>query len=94
MGHPIKQGDFESALKKKGFEAEAKKQDHRWYRLYLNGQRTLVTTRVSHQPGTTDIRDQLISKIAREMHLSVPDLRRFVDCSLSADDYAKLMASK
>jgi len=57
----------------------------------LDGRRTDIRTRVSHQSGGGDIGDNLLSAMARQVRLSRRDFEQLVDCPLSREAYeAKL----
>jgi hypothetical protein len=85
---PLKQRDVESGLKVKGFrEAET----HHRYFIYwtLDGKKTAVKTHTSH--GAKEIDDSLISKMARQCHLSSSEFRRLVECPLKQPEYEKIL---
>lgn len=78
---------MESALKKKGFVLEPG--DHRYYTLFVDGQRTHIMTFVSRGTGHKQIGSPLIAEMAKQMKLSKKEFLEFVECRLS---HASLVA--
>jgi predicted RNA binding protein YcfA (HicA-like mRNA interferase family) len=77
--------DIERALQKKGFQAE-RDGDHRYYSFRFSKDIT-IKTKVSHSSKGKDIPSDLISKMAKQCHLSKNDFLEFIDCSLSQEQY-------
>ena len=84
----VKARELASALKRKGF-TEDKKRDHYFYFLHYNGKKSAIYTKISH--NESDIRSQLCSQIAKQMKLTSEQLIEFVDCALDAERYIKLL---
>lgn len=78
-------GEVERALKKKGFENVAGSKDHRFYALYVNGERTNIRTKVSHNSQT--IHEGLIKSMRNQVHLSKEDFIDLIKCPLSKEEY-------
>ena len=80
---PQKARDVKHSLTRKGFEEEAR--DH-WYYVYIyNNRRSHINTKISY--SETDISDSNCSNMARQMKLSNPQFRKFVDCALTKEEY-------
>lgn len=79
-----------SALGRKGFLP--KQADHTWYRFYSGGRKTNIRTRVSHGTKTYDIR--LLGMMADQLHLDHNEFDDLIECPMSGDDYANLMAQR
>lgn len=83
---PLKRRDVEAALERKGFLR--RERDHAYF-IYQTEQGTLtdVRTKTSHGRRGADISDSLLSRMARQCHMSPPQFRDFVDCSLTRRHY-------
>lgn len=80
---PQKVRDVKHSLTAKGFKEEAR--DH-WYYVYIyNDKRSPINTKISH--GETEISDPNCSNMAKQMRLSNPQFRKFVDCTLKKEEY-------
>ena len=66
-----------SALCKKGFREDLKR-DHRYYRLFYGGKKTLIYTKISH--GDTD--------------LDPSQFREFITCPLSGEQYLQILKER
>jgi hypothetical protein len=86
----LKVKDLDRSLLAKGFKKEAT--HHNMYWLHLGGKKTGVRTRLSH--GETEYRENLISQVAKQLGLTKGELFNFVECTLSGDQYAKLMLDR
>lgn len=62
---------------------------HLWYEREFQGY--TVTTMMSH--GETEIRDKLMGKMARQMNLTLTQLKQAVACTLSGADYSQILAA-
>lgn len=82
----FKRRHIERLLQQKfGFEPAANRsEDHRWYRLSLDGL-PLIFTKVSH--SKKDIGHRLESKIARQLHVRTPFFREMFECTRDLDQY-------
>ena len=56
--------------------------------------RTSVRTMTSHGRRSTDIGDPILSRMAKQCHLSNQEFRDFVDCSLSRNDYESVLVAR
>ncbi len=65
----------EKALIENGFIKETG--DYNYFRLYVNGKRTNIRTKTSH--NRQEIGDGLIAQMAKQLHLSNRDFVRFVN---------------
>lgn len=84
---PLKARDVEGALTSKGFKPAER--DHTFYFFYQGGKKTPIRTKISH--GEREISDTNCSLMARQMHLSGPQFRDFVDCTIKEPEYLALM---
>ena len=76
------------ALETKGFR-ESDERDHFYYFFFHNGKKTRVYTKISH--GEREIHDKNCSLMARQIRLTGPQFRNFVDCPLTKEQYTKLL---
>ena len=56
--------------------------------------RTSVRTMTSHGRRSADIGDPILSRMAKQCHLSNQQFRDFVDCSLSRNDYESVLVAR
>ncbi len=77
----------EKALEKVGYINE--NGDHNRYRLYIDGKRTDIRTKTSH--NGQDIGDDLIASMARQIHLSKRDFIKLVNGHISKDEYIEIL---
>ena len=78
--------DFIGSLESKGFVRDTTHHNMFWY--YYEGRRTSVRTRTSH--GEREFDDALFHQRRKQMGgLSRKQMNDFIDCPLSAADYAK-----
>jgi len=85
---PQKARAVEAALKSKGFR-DAPKRDHTYYFLHYKGKKTNIFTKISH--GAKEIGDPNCSLMAKQMRLTNPQFKDFVECPLGPEDYVKLL---
>jgi hypothetical protein len=78
------------ALLAKGFQEE--QSHHSFFRLVVHGQTTAVLTKLGH--GAREYGDSLLSRMARQMHLSRRELDAFLRCPMSATDYTRLLVRR
>jgi DNA-binding FadR family transcriptional regulator len=90
---PRKAREVLSGLKRKGFIEE--REGHHVFLIYESraGLRTEVRTRLSHQSGGSDINDQLLGLMARQLKLSRRELEQLIDCPLSREHYEAKLGS-
>ena len=84
---PIRSDDLEHVLQRKfGFTpAVTRSSDHRWYEIHLPGLPAIVT-KISHGKRE-EISGTLEKKIAHQLRVQVPYLRRMVGCTRSREEY-------
>ena len=85
---PLKRSDVEAALERKGFERREGDHSQFTYRTE-RGRKTSVRTMTSHGRRSADIRDSVVSLMARQCHLSNRQFKRLVDCSLCRGAYER-----
>jgi hypothetical protein len=84
----FKARDVSAALCAKGFQ-EDRKRDHRYYFFYHDGRKSSIQTKISH--NAADIDDFLCSAMSRQIRLTRPQFKDFVECPLRAEAYLKLL---
>ena len=84
---PKKAREVSGALLRKGFREVGG--DHKRYVFYYNNQKTAINTKISH--GETELHDGLLSAMARQMRLKRSDFDKFVECTLSEEEYTAKM---
>ena len=84
---PKKVRDVSGALLRKGFREVGG--DHKRYVFYYNGKKTAINTKISH--GEKELHDGLVSAMARQMHLKRVEFDKFVECTLSEEEYTRKM---
>lgn len=80
--------DLHAALLSKGKTTEDRSSHHVFYILEIDGKRYRAT-KVSHS-AHGQMSDELIGAIAREMHLKTKELKDFVNCTISRDEWLDL----
>lgn len=87
---PRKGKDIRDTLSNKGFIPV--NGDHVYLFLMINGRKSAIRTKVSH--GNIEYGDVLMGCIARQLHLSNKQLSSFLDCTISYDEYIKILKKK
>ena len=82
--------DIERALLRKGFRA--RDSHHRQFMLHDGDAPLPVFTYLSH--GRKEYGDNLLSHVARQLHLSKLELLEFIDCRMSGEDYLAILKGK
>lgn len=86
----MKREDIESALLRKGFRRA--NTDHSYYQFYdKNGKKTIVNTKTSFGTNYKTLGQPLISQMARQCRLTKPQFKEFVECTLSHENYEKIL---
>ena len=88
----FKAKEVERVLEKKGFERERGQKDHNRFVLLIDGKITSIRTKTSH--NGQDIDDYLQKRMAEQMHLTKPEFKSFVSCTISKDEYAKKVVER
>ena len=79
------------ALRKKGLvESESR---HKMLVLMVDGRASRISTHVSHGPEET-LSEALVTLMAHQCHLSVPEFREVVGCPLTGEAYVELVRKK
>jgi hypothetical protein len=87
----IKTRDLEAALLRKGFRKDDT--HHKYYWFFVGKTKTTVKTLISH--GLKEYGNSLLSRVKKELHLDSPQqLVELVECSLSEQDYLKILRGK
>lgn len=82
---PLSAREVDSSLTTKGFKKVEK--DHHIYYLIVDGKQTIVRTMISH--GAKEIGDPNCGKMAKQMKITGPEFRDFVDCKLQHKEYVE-----
>ena len=87
----LKRSEILSNLMRKGFEKD-QDGDHIFlaYRNRL-GEKTPISTKLSHGSRYKDIGSNLIGKMARQCQLTAAQFVRLVKCDMSGEEYARLV---
>jgi len=72
-----------NGLLKKGFQVTNSR--HKKYHLYHNGKKTPVHTEISH--GASEIPDNLLGAMARQLRLKRTQLEDLVECPMSEEAF-------
>jgi hypothetical protein len=84
---PLQARQVDGALTAKGFKKVDN--DHHFYFLYHNGKKTVVRTKISH--GEREISDKNCGHMARQMQITTPQFKEFVDCKIENKDYVDIL---
>ena len=87
---PRKTREVTRGLKRKGFQPSNK--DHRYFYLYVEHEKTYIRTKVSH--GQTEIDDDLLGAMARQLHLTRSQFDDLVICPLSGKQYISILRDR
>jgi len=94
---PIKIQDFKNKIIRKiqeKFEVREQKSHHILYEIYYKNKRVLKTF-CSHSSSGKDIRNDILSKMKRELKLDkLQQLYDLRDCPMTAEDYFNLLKEK
>ncbi len=83
----FKAREVKKALTGKGFKEENR--DHHYYFFYYLGKKSPINTKISF--GVVDIDKRLSSFMARQIKLTSPNFKDFVDCKLTGEDYLETL---
>jgi len=83
MSINYKATDISKALKKKGFKERTG--DHFFYILHINGKKTQIRTKISHDRKEYGI--SLLKLIWKQLKLNKKGLQNLIDCPMSYEDY-------
>lgn len=82
--------EIKEGLTKKGFIAVQR--DHTYLFLCVEGRKSRVHTKISH--GLSEYGDNLLSFVAKELHISKKQLADLLDCPLSYEEYLAMLKAK
>ena len=82
--------EIKEGLTKKGFMSVQR--DHTYLFLSVEGRKSSVHTKISH--GHREYGDNLLSLVARGLHVSTKQLDDLIDCPLSYEDYLSMLKEK
>ncbi len=82
--------EIKEGLTKKGFIAVQR--DHTYLFFSVEGRKSGIHTKISH--GRSEYGDNLLSFVAKELHLSRKQLDDLLDCPLSYEGYLSVLREK
>jgi len=91
MGNVRSGRNIDSALRKKGFFRDSDGDHVHYYLLRDTGERTSIKTKMSHGILGSTLSADLISKMARQLHLTKDQFLDLIDCTLSEEDYRTIL---
>jgi hypothetical protein len=80
--------EVRQALVGKGFREDAKR-DHLYYFLYVDGRKSAIHTKISH--NETEIGQALLSLMARQLRIGAAQFELFIDYKLTEEGYIRLL---
>jgi len=83
----------DAALRKKGFSRSVDS-DHLVYRLFGSNGELFVRTKISHGMLGSSLSADLISKMARQLHLTKNEFLALVDCPMNEEQYREILGEK
>ncbi|MCK5766626.1 MAG: hypothetical protein KAH26_11620 [Bacteroidales bacterium] len=93
MRKTLKAGETYKNLKKKGFvPSNTKADDHKWLEYCIDGVR-ILHTKVSHGSNSTELRQPLIHKMAKQCKLTKNQFIDLATCPMSGEQYKKHILS-
>ena len=91
---PIKKRIIEKSLLKKGF-SKVEAPHHRYFHHEIDGQITGISTHTSHGSFNTDIGDNILNMMRRQLRLqSLKQTRDLLECPMSGDDYNNFLRAQ
>lgn len=87
----LKVKDINESLQKKGFVKKAN--DHNFFYYMNDGKKTNIRTKTSFGSKGT-IGDNLISAMAKQVKLSKAEFLPLIQCTLSKEDYKKILIDR
>ena len=82
---------IDSALCKKGFLKDLDGDHVNYYFLRLTGERSFVKTKMSHGMMGSTIDVNILSKMARQLHLTKKQFLELIDCPLYEKGYRQIL---
>ena len=82
--------EIKEGLTKKGFIAVQR--DHTYLFFSVEGQKSSIHTKISH--GNKEYSDNILSLVARQLHISSKQLDDLLDCPLSYERYLSMLKEK
>jgi hypothetical protein len=91
MGSVRKGQAIDAALCKKGFRRETGGDHICYFLVGDSGDDTDIKTKISHGAMGDTIGANLVSRMARQVHLSKAQFLALIDCTLDKDGYRKIL---
>ena len=83
----------DAALRKKGFSRSVDS-DHLVYRFFGSNGELFARTKISHGMLGSTISVDLISKMARQLHLTKKEFLDLIDCPMDEEQYREILGEK
>jgi hypothetical protein len=93
MSSTRKGRDIDAALRKKGFRCD-RSGKHIWYYFQNDGEDSEVKVMMSHGMDSVSIGVNLISRMARQLHLTKAQFLALIDCPLDEAGYRAILQDK
>ena len=91
---PRRVRDVRAALEAKGFAIEEGRKHVHFVYIDKQGRTTAARTMLSHGAGGSDLGDNLLSQMARQVGLRRNEFLRLVDCPMSRQELDEKVASR
>jgi len=93
----FKKDKVEKAFKTKGTERayfnEVRAKDHIYYYFIVNGVDVGIWTKVSHGSGKSFIGDNLLSMMAKQLHIKKQIMNEYFSCTKDCEDINKILVA-
>ena len=86
----LKTSDIERSLLRKGFLKDYG--DHIFFVFVHDGKKSEIRTKMSH--SHSEIGDNLISQMSRQLYMTKDFFKGFIDCTKSESDYIQILQYK
>jgi len=81
--------DIKKALEAKGFKM--RDNDHEFYDLLVRGKKVGIMTKISRGSKYKTYDSSLLGLMAKQLCLTKSDLLKLIQCTLSGDEYVRLL---
>ena len=82
--------EIKEGLTKKGFITVQR--DHTYLFFSVGGRKYSIHTKISH--GNKEYGDNILSLVARQLHITTKQLDDLLDCPMSYEDYLSMLQEK
>ncbi|MHB8928019.1 MAG: hypothetical protein ACYC9Q_10260 [Bacillota bacterium] len=88
--NPRKAREVSASLERKGFQQFGG--DHSFLVLYVGQAKTSIRTKISH--GCTECSPNILSQMAKELHLNNKELGQLIDCPMTLDQLISVLKDR